>query len=141
MPTRRLRAHRESSQELHMQFPSSRKLRGRKYRALGLAQDSSVPPENATGWHTNVLPLCADRSCQEISRVPPDKFAAPEEACRSTPVRFRAGSNRPRFVSPVRERDKKVAAKVGYPRLESSHTHPRFVVITLRLWNRAVQTC
>src|SRR5206468_3827836 len=139
--TRRPRGRCESCPNRHTQPPSSRQFRGRTCCALGLAQDRSVPPESAPDWHTNVLPLCADRSCQEISRSHPGKFAAPEEVCHSTRAHFRAGSNRPRFVCPARECDKRVAVQRGCPRLESSHTHLRFVAIELRLWNRAVQTC
>src|SRR5947208_2459416 len=139
-PTRRLRGRCESSPNRHTQPPNSRKFRRRKCRALELAQDRSVPPESAIDRHTNVLPLCADRSCQEVSRAHTGKFAAPEEVGHSTPAHFRAGSNRPGFVSPVRERDKKAAAQPECPQLESSHTQPRFGVTKSRLWNRAVQT-
>src|SRR2546428_2454746 len=96
---RRLRAHCESSPDLRMQSPRSREPRGRKCPALALVQGKTVLRGSATNLHTNVLPLCADRSYQEILRAPPDKFAALEGAYRSTPAHFRAGSNRPRFVS------------------------------------------
>src|SRR5438132_191984 len=139
--TRKPRARCESSPNRHTQPPDSREFRGQKCRSLGLAQDRSSPPENAPGWHTNVLPLCADQSCQEILRAHPGKFASPEEVGHSTPAHFRFGSSRPRFACPARERDKKAAAQRGCPRLESSHTHLRFAVTTSRLWNRAVQTC
>src|SRR5437667_12297394 len=141
MLTRRPRGHCESSPNRRMQSPSSRKARGRKCPALGLAQGKTGLPGIATGSHTNVLPLSADRSFPEISRAHPDKFAAPEEVGHSTPAHFRAGSNRPQFGSPPRECDKKPAAQRGCPQLESSHTQLRVVAIELSLWNRAVQTC
>src|SRR5438552_15741487 len=130
----------ESSPNRHTQPPSSTKFRGRKCPALALVQGKTLLRGSATNLHTNVLPLCEDRSCREISRAHPGRFAAPEEVGHSIPAHFRSGSNRPQFACPARECDKKAAAQRGCPRLESSHTHPRFAATTLRLWNHEVRT-
>src|SRR6266496_158551 len=139
MPIHRLRAQCEPSPDLRMQSPSSRKPRGRKCPALALVQGKTVLPGSATNLYTNVLPLCADRSCQEILPAYRGKFAVPEVACHSTPAHFRVGSSRPQFACPARECDKTPAVQHGFPRLASSHTRLRFVAINSPLWNREAQ--